>query len=103
MTPNLPETHEHPDRGLDERRNQPSKSTLSADDLLSPAWDEDPNSSGLYASPPCFMHELDSDYLELQPSYSAGPVVHADALESSRADLENNADGVAKPAKPGAT
>ena len=103
MTPNLPEADEHPDRSTVEKLSQPSKSTLPVDDLFPPAWDEDPNSSGLYASPPCFMHELDSGYLGLQPSYSAGPVVHADALESSRADLENNADGVAKPAKPDAT
>ena len=102
MTPNLPETHEHPNRGPDEKRDQPSKSTLPADDLLSPAWDEDPNSSGLYASPPCFMHELDSGYLGLQPSYSTSPVVPADTLEESRAGL-NEADGATKPAKPGAT
>ena len=102
MTPNLPETHEHPNRGPDEKRDQPSKSTLPADDLLSPAWDEDPNSSGLYASPPCFMHELDSGYLRLQPSSSAGPGVPADTLEGSRTGLQE-ADGATKPAKPGAT
>jgi 5-formyltetrahydrofolate cyclo-ligase len=27
--------------------------------------DEDPNSRGTYASPPCFMHELDPSYLDL--------------------------------------
>jgi hypothetical protein len=30
--------------------------------------DEDPNSRATYASPPCFMHELDASYLGLQPA-----------------------------------
>ena len=30
-------------------------------------WDEDPNSTGTYASPPCFMHELGPSYLGLGP------------------------------------
>ena len=30
--------------------------------------DEDPNSRATYASPPCFMHELDPSYLGLQPA-----------------------------------
>jgi 5-formyltetrahydrofolate cyclo-ligase len=29
--------------------------------------DEDPNSPAIYASPPCFMHELDPSYLGLTP------------------------------------
>jgi hypothetical protein len=29
--------------------------------------DEDPNSHATYASPPCFMHELDPSYLGLPP------------------------------------
>jgi hypothetical protein len=29
--------------------------------------DEDPNSRATYASPPCFMHELDPSYLGLTP------------------------------------
>ena len=33
-----------------------------------PAWDEDPNGTGGYASPPCFMHELDPAFLGLQPA-----------------------------------
>ena len=33
-----------------------------------PEWDEDPNSTGSFASPPCFMHELDPSYLGLQPA-----------------------------------
>ena len=30
--------------------------------------DEDPNSRAIYASPPCFMHELDPSYLGLTPN-----------------------------------
>jgi hypothetical protein len=33
--------------------------------------DEDPNSRAGYASPPCFMHELDPSYLGLQPAREA--------------------------------
>ena len=33
--------------------------------------DEDPNSRATYASPPCFMHELDPSYLGLQPARGA--------------------------------
>lgn len=102
MTPNLSEADEHLNCGTDKKRDQLSKSTMPADDLLRPAWDEDPNSSELYASPPCFMHELDSGYLGLQTSSNAGPVVPADALEDSRAGL-GDADGATKPTEPGAT
>ena len=35
--------------------------------------DEDPNSRATYASPPCFMHELDPSYLGLQPARGARP------------------------------
>jgi 5-formyltetrahydrofolate cyclo-ligase len=35
--------------------------------------DEDPNSRATYASPPCFMHELDPSYLGLAPDREAGP------------------------------
>jgi hypothetical protein len=34
---------------------------------------EDPNSRAAYASPPCFMHELDPSYLGLQPADGARP------------------------------
>jgi 5-formyltetrahydrofolate cyclo-ligase len=37
-----------------------------------PAWDEDPNSTGSFASPPCFMHELGPAYLGLEPNRRAG-------------------------------
>jgi 5-formyltetrahydrofolate cyclo-ligase len=33
--------------------------------------DEDPNSRATYASPPCFMHELDPSYLGLTPDLDA--------------------------------
>jgi hypothetical protein len=32
-----------------------------------PEWDEDPSSTGSFASPPCFMHELDPSWLGLEP------------------------------------
>jgi hypothetical protein len=35
--------------------------------------DEDPNSRATYASPPCFMHELDASYLGLVPHREVGP------------------------------
>ena len=104
MTPSLPEADEHPDRGTDEKRGEPSKATVPACDALPPAWDEDPNGSGLYASPPCFMHELDPAYLGLQPSRDAGPADPADAPEgaSAKADDEG-AGGATKPGQPDAT
>jgi 5-formyltetrahydrofolate cyclo-ligase len=39
-----------------------------------PVWDEDPNGTGAYASPPCFMHELDPSYLGLQQDRHPPPV-----------------------------
>jgi hypothetical protein len=41
--------------------------------------DEDPNGRATYASPPCFMHELDPSYLGLQPAPGARPAVTAGA------------------------
>ena len=38
-----------------------------------PEWDEDPNSTGSFASPPCFMHELGPAYLGLDPDQPAPP------------------------------
>jgi 5-formyltetrahydrofolate cyclo-ligase len=43
-----------------------------------PAWDEDPNSTGSFASPPCFMHELDPSWLGLDPN----PPGEADGQDS---------------------
>lgn len=37
------------------------------------AFDEDPYGHGTFASPPCFMHELDPSYLGLQPDRDARP------------------------------
>jgi hypothetical protein len=46
------------------------------------AWDEDPNSStGAYASPPCFMHELDPSYLGLRQHPTPCPADPAAAGE----------------------
>ena len=59
MTPDPPEADEPPDRGTDKKRGQSLEATVPACDALAATWDEDPNGSGLYASPPCFMHELD--------------------------------------------
>jgi hypothetical protein len=101
MTPSPPEADEHPDRGTDEQRGQPSKATVPAGDALPPAWDEDANGSGLYASPPCFMHELDPAYLGLQPSPDAGP---ADAPEGAGAEADDEgAGGATMPGQPDAT
>ena len=41
--------------------------------------DEDPNSRATYASPPCFMHELDPSYLGLPPGPASGGAEPADA------------------------
>jgi 5-formyltetrahydrofolate cyclo-ligase len=38
-----------------------------------PEWDEDPNSTGSFASPPCFMHELDPSRLGLDPNRPRDP------------------------------
>jgi 5-formyltetrahydrofolate cyclo-ligase len=46
-----------PDRDAAERRPAPFADV-----------DEDPNSRATYASPPCFMHELDPSYLGLTPN-----------------------------------
>ena len=101
MTPSPPEADEHPDRGTDEKRGEPSEATVPACDALAAAWDEDPNGSGLYASPPCFMHELDPAYLGLQPSRDAGP---ADPPEGASAKAgDEGAGGAAKPGQPDAT
>jgi 5-formyltetrahydrofolate cyclo-ligase len=44
--------------------------------------DEDPNSRATYASPPCFMHELDPSYLGLTPRQDARPVDESAASPS---------------------
>jgi hypothetical protein len=38
--------------------------------------DEDPNSRATYASPPCFMHELDPSYLGLAPDRDVSSADH---------------------------
>jgi hypothetical protein len=49
--------------------------------------DEDPNSRAVYASPPCFMHELDPSYLGLPPG--GGDADPADAREGASAKRRN--------------
>ena len=73
---------------LDEKLDQALEATFPASDAFAltgdqaPARragdafadvDEDPNSRAGYASPPCFMHELDPSYLGLQPAGEVGP------------------------------
>jgi len=36
--------------------------------------DEDPNSRATFASPPCFMHELEPSYLGLAPDHDDDPI-----------------------------
>jgi 5-formyltetrahydrofolate cyclo-ligase len=50
----------------------PGRRVAPASDASPPAWDEDPDSTGSFASPPCFMHELDPAYLGLEPNRRAG-------------------------------
>jgi hypothetical protein len=73
---------------LDEKLDQALEATFPASDAFAltvdqaPARragdafadvDEGPNSRASYASPPCFMHELDPSYLGLQPAREARP------------------------------
>ena len=50
-------------KGLDEKLDDALKNTFPASDPFLLAPDGDPNSAPSYASPPCFMHELDPSYL----------------------------------------
>jgi len=49
-------------------------------------WDEDPNSTGSFASPPCFMHELDPAWLGLEPDRPARPDAPEPGGDGGRAD-----------------
>ena len=48
--------------------------------------DEDPNSRATYASPPCFMHELDPSYLGLPSGPGSGVAEPADEREGAVGD-----------------
>jgi 5-formyltetrahydrofolate cyclo-ligase len=48
------------------------RSGATCDSAALPAWDDDPNGTGGYASPPCFMHELDPAFLGLRQSPAGG-------------------------------
>jgi 5-formyltetrahydrofolate cyclo-ligase len=51
--------------------------------------DEDPNSRATYASPPCFMHELEPSYLGLEPDRNRHPADLDDSAATPRgADTE---------------
>jgi hypothetical protein len=54
-------------RRADEKLDDALEATFPASDPLALMLDEDPNSRVTYASPPCFMHELDPSYLGLAP------------------------------------
>lgn len=70
----------------DEKLDEALKATFPASDPFSLTVDEDPNSRATYASPPCFMHELDPSYLGLQPQEDAGPPEPADPTEDNSPD-----------------
>jgi 5-formyltetrahydrofolate cyclo-ligase len=53
------------------------------------AWDEDPTGTGAYASPPCFMHELDPAYLGLQRNPDPSP---ADSMAGRKAVRRGGVD-----------
>ena len=73
---------------LDEDPEAP-EATLPASDPCA-LLDEDPNSPATYASPPCFMHELDPSYLGLTPDRDRGPADpdEPDATRSKEADAD---------------
>ena len=53
-----------------------------------PEWDEDPNSTGSFASPPCFMHELGPAWLGLEPNRPGD----SDGPESCEGESTDEAD-----------
>ena len=53
--------------------------------------DEDPNSCATYASPPCFMHELEPSYLGLEPDRGPRPADPGAAGESESAKVRGKA------------
>jgi 5-formyltetrahydrofolate cyclo-ligase len=58
-------------------------------------WDEDPNSTGSFASPPCFMHELGPAYLGLEPRRREGPDELESRYEDASADHAEDTDPAA--------
>jgi hypothetical protein len=52
--------------------------------------DEAPNSRATYASPPCFMHELDPSYLGLPPDRGSDVAEPADARAGTSAKGRRN-------------
>ena len=83
---------------VDAKLDEALKATFPASDPVALTVDEDPsggagdafasvdedlNSRAVYASPPCFMHELDPSYLGLPPG--GGDADPADACEGASA------------------
>jgi 5-formyltetrahydrofolate cyclo-ligase len=61
-----------------------------------PEWDEDPNGTGSFASPPCFMHELDPSWLGLDPNAPGeadGPDSHTQGKSADDAPATDPAPG----------
>jgi hypothetical protein len=79
-SPSEADAHPHPAipaasvrRRTDEKLDGALKATFPASDPFALTVDEDPNSRATYASPPCFMHELDPSYLGLQQQRAPCP------------------------------
>jgi hypothetical protein len=85
-TPNAPHDSTASARRMDEKLDEALKATFPASDAFTLTVAEDPNRHATYASPPCFMHELDPSYLGLQPRRDAGPGDAADPPEGAGAN-----------------
>ena len=59
-------------RRQDEKLDEALKATFPASDPFTLMLDEDPNCRTTFASPPCFMHELDPSKLGLAPDPDLG-------------------------------
>jgi hypothetical protein len=105
MTQSLPKADPHPQRGTtetsarrhaNEKLDEALKATFPASDpfalTLDPfalPLDEDPNSRATYASPPCFMHELDPAYLGLAPDRELRPADHDEPEATTPKDADS--------------
>jgi hypothetical protein len=96
MTRSPPEPDAHPQpaipaasarRRTDEKLDEALKAIFPASDPFALTVDEDPNSRATYASPPCFMHELDPSYLDHQQQRApcpAAPAVPGERVSAKR-------------------
>lgn len=74
----------------------PARRVGRPDRASAAAWDEDPNSTGSFASPPCFMHELGPAWLGLEPDRRApsdGPASRGAGEGADDADPATPATG----------